>query len=493
MTLAFQVANGHVKPSLEQDCDLLDSEFEPRILESAQSAPVSVETQDAAFKNRGWIERIVAGLQIPLFSSSSDKNHNSEEDEEEEEEEEGELLLKVNMNTDQFEDEVVLRFIVTGRKERSALLAAAETLLLDVWNEDALNIDVRIHRKRVKDLMKLVPKSLRSSERQELLIADLQQAVVSSYPLNSYREEGKAGPGSIEQSFFKDYRDLESIYRFIDDISEKYDRLNVKTIGKTFQGRSIKSVVVRGGPGYRKRQRNNKNKKNSSVLVVSGVQARDWLAISSTLYSLLQLAKEAPAELDYIFIPIMNPDGYLYTWEYDRLWRKNRQPTGVSMCSGIDIDHSFFQETQSGSRTPCSEYYGGKENLEALEAAVFSKYINRTLETNEIVGFIQLQSYSSQILYANFQSYEFLRHWIPSNLNYSILPSRDVQGCIEGSLLEAMAEVHGINSIQIKLPIDNQGILVPRTYIPDVGEAIYKLVSQVQKVDLRWKEKKYLQ
>jgi extracellular matrix protein 14 len=461
--LVVQVGNGHAKPSLEhlQNCNLLDSDSESTISESAQCAPIPVETQDAAFGGRSWIGRIVAGLQIPLFADSKDVDSGEED-----------IRFEANVNTVQFEDEIVLRFVVVSGKERAALLAAAETLLLDVWNEDGANIDVRIHRKRVKDLLKILPKPLRSSERRELLIADLQQAVVSSYPLVSYQESKS---GVFGQSFFKDYRNLEAIYGFIDSMAEKYDRVSVQTIGKTFQGRDIKSVVVRGGPG------GNRNEKSATVMVVSGVQARDWIAVSSTLYSLLQMAKEAPAEMDYIFIPVMNPDGYLYTWGYDRLWRKNRQPTGVSMCSGIDIDHSFYQDWQSGARTPCSEYYGGKAPLEALEAAAFSKFMNNTMKANDLVGFIQLQSYSSQILYADSQSLEFLRRWVPSGSDYSVLSLQDTQGHLEGSLLEAMADSHGVSAIQIKLPIDNQGILVPRTYINAVGEAVYKIVSQVQR------------
>lgn len=463
------MGSSQAKPSLEhlENCNVVVSST----TESAQCAPIPVETQDAAFGDqRNWIGRLVAGLQIPLFGGG----HQDEEDgEEAEREESGARYQSSGVNTLQFEDEIVLRFVVVSDKEQATLLGAAETLLLDVWNIDGANVDVRIHRRRVKDLLKMLPKPLRNPERREQLIADLQQVVVSNYPLVSYGESNV----QLGKSFFKDYRNLAAIEGFLELVAKKYSNVKIKSVGNTFQGREIKSVVVKGS-----HSRQSTKGKIPTIMVVSGVQARDWIAVSSTLYSILQVAKNAPTETDYIFIPVMNPDGYVHTWEYDRLWRKNRQPTGVPMCSGIDIDHSFYQDWQSGSRTPCSEYYGGKKPLEALEALAFSQYINESVETHDLVGFIQLQSYSSQIVYADSQSLEFLRRWVPAGSDYSVLSLREAQGHIEGSLLETMAQSHGISAVQIKLPIDYQGILVPRTYITTVGESVYKVVSRVGRV-----------
>src|SRR5277367_1967207 len=64
--------------------------------------------------------------------------------------------------------------------------------------------------------------------------------------------------------------------------------------------------------------------------------------------------------VDDSLFPVVNVDGYEYSWTTDRLWRKNRQPTPVPFCTGIDPDKSWgYMWDAPGSQTfnsnPCSE------------------------------------------------------------------------------------------------------------------------------------------
>ena len=56
---------------------------------------------------------------------------------------------------------------------------------------------------------------------------------------------------------------------------------------------------------------------------------------------------------NWVFIPLLNPDGYVYTWynKTTRLWRKNRsvtkeqqilwKKTNNELCIGVDINRNF--------------------------------------------------------------------------------------------------------------------------------------------------------
>ena len=62
-----------------------------------------------------------------------------------------------------------------------------------------------------------------------------------------------------------------------------------------------------------------------------------------------------------MFIPLLNPDGYVYTWhnKTTRLWRKNRsitkeqeelyKKTNNELCIGVDINRNF-DEAWGGKR-----------------------------------------------------------------------------------------------------------------------------------------------
>src|SRR5271170_889537 len=66
------------------------------------------------------------------------------------------------------------------------------------------------------------------------------------------------------------------------------------------------------------------------------------------------------SQLNGSLFPVVNVDGYEYSWTTDRLWRKNRQPTPVPFCTGIDPDKSWdymwnAPDSQPFNSNPCSE------------------------------------------------------------------------------------------------------------------------------------------
>lgn len=78
---------------------------------------------------------------------------------------------------------------------------------------------------------------------------------------------------------------------------------------------------------------------------------------------------------NFVIVPVLNPDGYEYTWTTDRLWRKNRRPGGVRTldnvdnCNGVDLNRNYdtnFGGTGSSSNQ-CSHLYAGPSALSEPE------------------------------------------------------------------------------------------------------------------------------
>jgi extracellular matrix protein 14 len=90
----------------------------------------------------------------------------------------------------------------------------------------------------------------------------------------------------------------------------------------------------------------------------------------------------------------------VYSWETDRLWRKNRQPTSVSWCKGIDLDRAYnfhFDDSAQSKGNPCSDIFPGHRPFEATESRVFSEWLESYRSNgNSIVALLDLHSYSQQ-------------------------------------------------------------------------------------------------
>lgn len=63
-------------------------------------------------------------------------------------------------------------------------------------------------------------------------------------------------------------------------------------------------------------------------------------------------------EIDIFVVPNVNPDGYEFTRNEDRLWRKTVSPHG--RCNGVDLNRNFpfFWGAGGTSDNPCDKYVG---------------------------------------------------------------------------------------------------------------------------------------
>lgn len=83
--------------------------------------------------------------------------------------------------------------------------------------------------------------------------------------------------------------------------------MNVSTIGETIEGRPIQAVKIsHGGVG------------NPIIVLDGGIHAREWIAPATVLYVLQQLVENPEnfpmfRKVDWILIPMLNPDGYVYS------------------------------------------------------------------------------------------------------------------------------------------------------------------------------------
>ena len=142
-------------------------------------------------------------------------------------------------------------------------------------------------------------------------------------------EETRPGNGSTRGTFdWTDYYPHADLNTWIQGIADAYDWASIIDIGQSYEGRDMKVLAMtKAGPGA------------PNVWIEAGIHAREWISPAVATYLVNELVDNYSMHPDYIdkinwyFLPSANPDGYQYTFDTDRLWRKTRSPQGS--CYGL--------------------------------------------------------------------------------------------------------------------------------------------------------------
>ena len=142
-------------------------------------------------------------------------------------------------------------------------------------------------------------------------------------------------------TFFEEFRDLTEIYAFLDGLVAAHPGLiSQEIIGQSVQGRDIRAYTISGAGDADSKP---------SLIFNSGAHAREWIAPMTVLYTVRGLVEgyggdaeitDLLDDVSFRIAPMMNPDGYLYTWSSERFWRKNRRNNGNGTF-GVDWNRNF--------------------------------------------------------------------------------------------------------------------------------------------------------
>jgi hypothetical protein len=181
-------------------------------------------------------------------------------------------------------------------------------------------------------------------------------------------------PGGIRDELYRLARDNPQLVKLV-------------VLGRTGEGREIIAVkVTQGARGIADGRR-------PAVLYTSTQHAREWISteVNRRLLNWLvdksrandQAVKDLLKERELWFVLVANPDGYQYTFDHERLWRKNLRDNdgdGVTTnADGVDPNRNYpehfrYDEEGSSSQISSATYRGPGPASEPETRALISLY-----------------------------------------------------------------------------------------------------------------------
>jgi len=223
-------------------------------------------------------------------------------------------------------------------------------------------------------------------------------------------------------------------YHSYDEVIADFKALEVSgvaqtyIIGSTHEGRDILAIKISDNPS--------EDENEPGALFLGCHHALEWISVEVPYYLAHYLVNNYEADLEVKrlidnceiwVVPIVNPDGYVYTWTTDRLWRKNRRDNGNGTF-GVDLNRNYgYMWGLSGSS-------GNPSNWNYRGPSAFSEP-----ETQAIRDLILASEFRITMSY---HSYGQLLYW-PWGYTFDPCPDDAPMSAMSYNMKELIQEISG--------------------------------------------------
>ncbi len=212
--------------------------------------------------------------------------------------------------------------------------------------------------------------------------------------IDAARRENDAARTERGTSFFTAYHTYDEINAYMASlVALRPDLATPIVVGATLEGRQIRGLKISSGGA------------NKPAVLISAMQhAREWVAGATGTFVADQLIRQEGidptitslvANVDWYVVPMCNPDGYIYSWTTNRLWRKNRRNNGTSFGVDLNRNWAFGWGGAGSSGSGSEETYRGPQPFSEPESETFSTFI---AGIPNLKAHIDLHSYSQLVL-----------------------------------------------------------------------------------------------
>jgi len=308
--------------------------------------------------------------------------------------------------------------VIRAKIDNKDIISTLNTWDLDVWSHESnLIVGLNDIRANVEDLKAMTELGIEY----EVLVEDVQMML---------EKMAKEAINETAADWFASYHTFAEFGTYFTNLTTTFPTLMKKsTIGQSIQGNNIDAYVITGTSTATKKK-----------IIFTGMQhAREWISPHTVAYVMTQLVtlyktdtvvQRMMDSIAFYIVPIVNPDGYLYTWTGSsaRLWRKNRRLNSGSTY-GVDLNRNWNDHWggEGSSGTPSSDTYRGTAAFSEPETQAVSKYILSVIPAS---GYIDFHSYSQIVMR-------------PYGWTKSLPPDSAVQKLVGDNMSAEIKKVHG--------------------------------------------------
>ncbi|XP_052756711.1 uncharacterized protein LOC113520958 [Galleria mellonella] len=301
-----------------------------------------------------------------------------------------------------YEGYKVYKTVPKTQQQLDDLVLLRENGIAEFWDDNiVINQDSRITVSSEKE-SEFLERLNKSELNVELLIDDLQRVI--NEQLNSTRR-------SVDSSAFlsldwDNYHSLEEIYSWLDELAATYpDIVKVVVMGRSVENREIKGIII----DYKKTTYPPRG------MLEGTCHAREWISAATVTWIIKEFLTSTDPEVRFLaenfewhIFPVVNPDGYSYSFTDNRMWRKNRSTANFTSCStgddnsnGVDLNRNFdFVWMSTGaSNDPCSNTFAGPQPFSEPESQAIAQYVSHLQkDRHNLIYYIAFHSYSQLVV-----------------------------------------------------------------------------------------------
>ncbi|XP_059613886.1 carboxypeptidase B-like [Phlebotomus argentipes] len=270
---------------------------------------------------------------------------------------------------------------------------------IDFW--DSLNSIGRPTRVMIPPhLLEEFPAFLRENEiSYELSIPNVETVIAEERRVNMERRAiamMKKANSPRATADFSYYWQTEEINEYLRELADEFPHLvTLEVAGHGYEGRVIYVLKI---------SNTNFDGTKPKIFIDSTIHAREWIAPMATLYLIHEMVQHSANypelyDCDWIIIPVANPDGYQFSHDSTRMWRKNRAINQGSICRGVDGNRNYRYRwgTTGISTNPCSDVFLGPAPLSEPETQIVSNELAK--EAGNIRLYLSVHSFGDMLLF----------------------------------------------------------------------------------------------